>query len=89
MTLRIIPIGPGPPATMKLDGRLTGEAVLELRRVCEGVKGPLVLDLTDLQFADRHGVSTLRELRAQGAELIGASPYLQLLLDGTPHDATH
>ena len=89
MTLRIIPIGPGPPARMKLDGRLTGEAVLELRRVCEGVKGHLVLDLTDLQFADRQGVGVLRELRAQGTELIGASPYLRLLLDGTPDDATH
>ncbi len=41
-----------------------------------------LLDLTDLQFAGREGVSVLRELRAQGAELTGTSPYLRLLLDG-------
>ena len=89
MTLRITPIGPDSPAAVKVDGRLTGEEVPELRRVCEGLQEQLVLDLTDLQFADRQGVSVLRELRAQGAELLGVSPYLRLLLDGTPHDATH
>jgi len=41
----------------------------------------MVLDLSDLHFADRKGVSTLRELQAQGAELLSVSPYLRLLLD--------
>ncbi len=86
MTLRITPIGAGPARALKLDGRLTGEEVLELRRACEGVKGSLVLDLTHLQSADRQGVSVLRELRAQGAGLIGASQYIRLLLGGAPND---
>jgi len=51
-------------------------------RVCVGLTGPVVLDLSDLQFADREGVSALRQLRARGAELAGASPYLCLLLNG-------
>ena len=89
MTLRITPIGPESPAAVKLDGRLTGEEIAELRRACEGVNGRLVLDLTDLQFADRQGVSELRALRAHGAEIAGASTYIRLLLDHRAPDATH
>ena len=86
MTLRITSNEPGLTARLKLDGRLTGEEVPELRRACAVAKGRLVLDLTDLQFADRQGVSVLRELRAQGAQLIGVSHYLGLLLGETLSD---
>lgn len=41
----------------------------------------MVLDLTDLQFADREGVSALRKLWAHGTKLTGVSPYLRLLLN--------
>ena len=61
---------PGPPAVLTLDGRLTGDEIAELRRAVNEVGGHVSLDLTDLQFADRQGVSVLRELRAQGAQLI-------------------
>jgi len=60
MTLRIVAIGPSPSATVKLDGRLTVDEVPELRRVCEGVRRRLILDLTELRLADREGVSVLR-----------------------------
>jgi anti-anti-sigma regulatory factor len=86
MTLRITSNGAGPTAKLKLDGRMTGEEVPEVRRVCAEAKGQVVLDLTDLQFADRQGVGVLRELRAQGAQLIGVSHYLGLLLGETPRD---
>ena len=86
MTLRITSNEPGPTARLKLDGRLTGEEVLELRRACTAAKGRLILDLTDLQFADRQGVSVLRELRAKGAQLIGVSHFLGLLLGETLSD---
>jgi len=86
MTLRISPIGPNPVTRFKLDGRLTVEVVPELVRVSAELREQLVLDLTDLQFADRQGVSVLRELRAQGAQLIGVSHYLRLLLGETPSD---
>jgi hypothetical protein len=88
MTLRITPIGPDPLVAVKLDGRLTADDLVEVQRACRAVTGRLVLDLTDLQFADRQAVSTLRELRAHGAEIIGASPYIRLLLDGREPDAT-
>ena len=86
MTLRITPTVPGPPAVLTLDGRLTGDEVAELRRAVNEVGGQVALDLTGLQFADRQGVSVLRELRARGAQLIGVSHYLGLLLGETPTD---
>jgi anti-anti-sigma regulatory factor len=86
MTLRITPAGSGQSTTLKIDGRLTSEEVPELRLACDRVEGPLVLDLSGLQSADRQGVSVLQELRTKGAELIGTSPYLQLLLDRAPAD---
>jgi len=86
MTLRITPAGSGPSATLKVDGRLTSEEVAELRHACDRVEGRLTLDLSGLQSADRQGVSALQELRTKGAELIGASPYLQLLLDRASSD---
>lgn len=86
MTLRITSSSPGHTGRLKLDGRLTGEEVLEVRRACAEVQGQVVLDLTDLQFADRQGVSVLRELRAQGTQLIGVTHYLKLLLGETLSD---
>ena len=89
MTLMIRPTGPGPPAVLALDGRLTGDEVAELRRAVAEVGGKVILDLTRLQFADRPGVNALQELKAEGARFTGASPYMRLLLDDVPLDAAH
>ena len=69
-----------------LAGRLTAEVVPELMRVCAEREASAVLDLSDLHFADRQGVRVLRELRPQGAQLIGVSHYLRLLLGETLSD---
>jgi ABC-type transporter Mla MlaB component len=82
MTLQISAIGPAAVTNLKLAGRLTAEEVPVLSRVCAELTGRVVLDLTDLHFADRQGVCLLLELRAQGAELTGVCPYLLLLLAG-------
>ena len=71
---------------LKLDGWLTAEVVPELMRVCAELEAKVVLDLTDLHYADRQGVSVLRDLRVQGAQLIGVSHYLGLLLGETQRD---
>jgi anti-anti-sigma regulatory factor len=89
MTLRISTVGSAPTMGLKLDGRLTSEEASELARVCAELRAPVTLDLSDLQFVDRTGVSVLRELRAQGATFTGASPYIELLIDDAPLDATH
>jgi len=81
MTLRITVSEPGPPTTVKVDGRLTGDQVPELQQVCAEIEGALVLDLTDLNFADRQGVKALHELQAKGADLIGVSQFIGLLLE--------
>jgi hypothetical protein len=87
MTLRITVLDVGPPTTVKVDGRLTGGQIAELRSVCAAIEGALALDLTDLKFADRQGVSALQQLRAKGTELMGVSPFLGLLLERQSHDA--
>ena len=68
--------------TVRIDGRLEGEAVTELDRVCREVSGGLVLDLSALLSADEIGLAALRALLAGGATVTGASPYIQLLLKG-------
>ena len=74
---------------LALDGRVTGDEVVELHRAVAEVGGKVMLDLTGLQFADTSGVRALRELKAQGARFIGASPYLELLLGDVPYDAAN
>jgi hypothetical protein len=65
---------------VRLEGWLEGEAVAELERVVSGDSGPLRLDLSELRSADTAGVAALRALRAAGASIVGASPYIKLLL---------
>jgi len=81
MTLRVTPIGKGEFVILKVDGRLVGDELTELLGTHDGMIARLVLDLADLQFADRRGVSALRDLRARGVTFTGVSPYLRLLLD--------
>jgi anti-anti-sigma regulatory factor len=66
--------------TLRLEGQLTGPWVAELRDATGKFLGNghrLVLDLTDVTFADPGGVGLLNELQAQRVELAGASPFLQ------------
>ena len=63
-------------------GRLMGEGVEELCRVCMGSGSRLRVDLAGLLQADDLGLSLLRSLRASGAELEDMSPFISLLLDG-------
>jgi ABC-type transporter Mla MlaB component len=65
---------------LRLEGWLEGEAVAELEKVVSEGSGPLRLDLSELRSADRAGIAALRAIRAAGAALVGASPYIKLLL---------
>ncbi len=65
---------------VRLEGWLDGETVAELERVVSEGSGPLRLDLSELRSADTAGLDALRALRAAGASLVGASPYIRLLL---------
>ena len=66
--------------TIKVDGRLVSGGTEVLVEAYDGHRGRLVVDLSDLHFADDAGVSVLRKLQARGARIIGARPYLSLRL---------
>jgi anti-anti-sigma factor len=66
--------------TLRLEGQITGPWVDELRRACEKFLGNghrLLLDLTEVTFADATGVALLVKLRTHQIELAGCSPFLQ------------
>jgi hypothetical protein len=65
---------------IRLAGWLEGEAVAELERVASGCADPIRIDLTELRSADPAGLTVLRALQGRGGRLVGASPYIRLLL---------
>lgn len=67
--------------TVKIDGQLAGESTRDLLQACAPIPGRLVIDLSDLHFADDEGVKTLSSLKARGADLVGARPYVEMLLE--------
>ena len=72
--------------TLKLEGKLLGPWVDELRRACEELRIPphcLRLDLADLTFADPIGVKLLDDLVRQGATTVGCSGFIADLLSGS------
>ena len=72
--------GAGEPMTLRLAGRLAGDAVDVLKGACAD-SGPVVtIDLSEVYYADDRGVRTLWELRTGGAVLQSPRPYLALLL---------
>ena len=82
MALRVTVATTDEATTVQVDGRLSARDVGELGRVVRGVEGRVILDLSNLQSADDTGVATLRTLAGQGAQLVGTSPYIALLLHG-------
>ncbi|MCU0962859.1 MAG: hypothetical protein MUF48_22415 [Pirellulaceae bacterium] len=80
MSVRITTIGTKDGSLVKIDGWLHRVDVDELMRLVSTLEGPVALDLTDLQSADRDAVGVLRDLLGVGVELRAASPYIELLL---------
>jgi anti-anti-sigma regulatory factor len=62
---------------LRVEGRLTGRWVEELRRTCQlhAINGgvQLVLDLADVSFADAEGIKLLKELRIRWVTLFNPS----------------
>jgi ABC-type transporter Mla MlaB component len=74
--------------TLRVEGRITGPWVEELRTACNVHTVPeevqLSLELADISFADAAGIALLRELRNRGVGLIGTTPFLtEQLKDGS------
>jgi ABC-type transporter Mla MlaB component len=68
---------------LKLEGRIVGPWTDEARVVCEqalAACADVTLDLAGVEFVDRPAAALLVELRARGARLVNASPFLIELL---------
>ena len=66
--------------TLRVEGRVAGPWVEELRKTCNlhTVPDPVqvILELEDVSFADAAGVACLKELQEQGVGLFRVSPFL-------------
>ena len=84
MTIRVTTEAGETVTTIRIEGQLTSAGVPDVRASLESVSRPLQLDLSGLRSADRDGIRVLLSLAEAGAELQGASPYVnQLLLEAT------
>ena len=95
MTLRITDEPTADDTLVRIEGRLEGEGVVELDRLCRRAKKPLRLELGALLNVDDVGLGLLRSLIAAGATVSGASPYIRFLIESgatapmTTHDGNH
>lgn len=65
--------------TLRLEGRVIGPWVEEVRQSCESVcsRGArLILDLSDVSFVDRQGIELFRSLQHRQVELRNCSPFV-------------
>jgi len=66
--------------TLKLEGRVVGPWLGELRQVCETLLTEgraLKLDLTDVTFADASGVAALSSFKSRGVTFTNCSPFVE------------
>jgi ABC-type transporter Mla MlaB component len=71
---------PNQSITLKLEGRVVGPWVEELRRICEPLliqQRELNLDLADVSYLDNDGVATLIGFRSRGVKLDNCSAFLE------------
>ena len=76
--LRVERILKGNETVLRAAGRLTGPWVTELSRAMadEASRGGVVLDLTDVSFADHDGLAFLLPLTAEARLVLRCSPFL-------------
>jgi hypothetical protein len=67
---------------VRVAGRLTDVHVPDLLRVCATLD-PLQLDLAQLDSANTVGIEALQRLQKAGARIVGATHFIQLLLDAS------
>jgi hypothetical protein len=86
MTLQIVCQAGQGTAVIELHGWLSGPEIAEFQKACASQPLPLRIDLKNLAGATAAGILALKEQRARGASLSGASPYIGLLLHGRGGD---
>ncbi len=88
MEIRIDITSEGSETVVRIAGHLSEVAVAQLRKACDPIEGAFVLDLSNLLFADDAGIDVIHTIVEEGAEIRGASPFVQLLLDAAPGKET-
>jgi anti-anti-sigma regulatory factor len=88
MEIRIDIKAEGPKTVVHVAGRLSGRAVAQFSEACDPIEDAFVLDLSDLLFADATGIDVIQTTVEKGAEVRGASPFVQLLLKDAPWEGT-
>ena len=71
---------PNHSVTLKLEGRVVGPWVGELRRIGEPLLDKdraLKLDLAEVSYVDEEGVITLNSFKSHGVKLKNCSPFVQ------------
>jgi len=81
MSIRIDHTYSGSETVVHIAGHLAGVAVQEFQDMCDSFEEPFVVDLSSLLFADDEGINALRAIIDRGAQVLGASPFVELLLD--------
>ena len=85
MALRITVSNDGDTTEILLEGHLQAAGIPDLQAEFCSAGFPVRVNLSGLLGADEAGIFAIQSLRAAGAELHGASPYiLQLLERQTP-----
>jgi hypothetical protein len=84
VVIRIDTFRDGPVLVMHVAGSLAGSdvAVLGETVAVEGL--PNRVELSEVEFVDEEGASALLGLEARGSALVGAEPYVELLLRAGP-----
>lgn len=74
---------------MRVAGTVAESTVAVLRHAVAQHGVPHHLDLSEVEFVDTDGASTILELETRGAVIVGAQPYTELLLraPGSPPGA--
>jgi ABC-type transporter Mla MlaB component len=78
------------PATLKLEGKLAGPWVEELKEVWRSGSNPeaVLVDLSDVGFADASGKDLLAQMWQGGADFVADSPLMKQVIEevtGSPH----
>jgi hypothetical protein len=83
MTLRIVDQTTEHGVSLALHGWLSAREVPTLEASAAAAACPVLIDLSQLAGADADGLRALCRVRARGGCLVGASPYIELLLETT------
>lgn len=84
VVIRIDSLQQGLSVVLHLAGSLAGLDVGVLRDSVARQGLPDQIDLSEVEFVDAEGASTLLSLEARGATLVGTPPFVDLLLHTRP-----